>query len=237
MARCYLAELRAVQPVGPYFLCGWSFGGTVVFEMAQQLRAVGQEVALLAIIDAEAHPSVLRKVIRKPDFWLRLLPHSLRGLASWPQSRLRSDSGERQALLRSKARLVMSQLLETMWDMGLDPPGLLMDLGTRERFVPGWYSPVTDAHRKAFRDYIAAVYPGRMTLLKGSTRFRLWCGDPTGGWDTIVSGGVQVRQIPGDHDELFQEPHVKVVAAELRACLDDALARAGCRGQSPAPRW
>ena len=51
LAAAYIAEVRAVQPEGPYFLGGLSFGGIVAFEMAQQLYACGQEVGLLALFD------------------------------------------------------------------------------------------------------------------------------------------------------------------------------------------
>ena len=54
MATDYLAALRAVQPEDPYLLGGWSFGGIIAFEMAQQLEAQGQKVALLALMDASA---------------------------------------------------------------------------------------------------------------------------------------------------------------------------------------
>ena len=54
MASDYLTALRAVQPEGPYLLGGWSLGGIVAFEMAQQLEARGQKVALLALLDASA---------------------------------------------------------------------------------------------------------------------------------------------------------------------------------------
>src|ERR1019366_6007180 len=51
MAAYYIQALQTVQPTGPYLLGGWSMGGVVTFEMAQQLHAQGQLVALLAILD------------------------------------------------------------------------------------------------------------------------------------------------------------------------------------------
>ena len=51
MAASYLAEIRAVQPEGPYYLAGFCMGGQVAYEMAQLLRKDGQEVAFLAMID------------------------------------------------------------------------------------------------------------------------------------------------------------------------------------------
>ncbi|MFN0025707.1 MAG: non-ribosomal peptide synthetase [Acidimicrobiales bacterium] len=47
----YLPQLRAVQPCGPYRFLGWSFGGVIALEMAQRLRAQGEDVDLVAMID------------------------------------------------------------------------------------------------------------------------------------------------------------------------------------------
>ncbi|MFD7663696.1 SDR family oxidoreductase [Streptomyces sp. NPDC059788] len=52
MAADYLRQIRSVQPHGPYHLLGWSFGGLVAHEMAVQLRAAGDQVGLLAMLDA-----------------------------------------------------------------------------------------------------------------------------------------------------------------------------------------
>jgi amino acid adenylation domain-containing protein len=56
MASSYLAALRSVQAHGPYHLGGWSMGGAVAYEMAHQLRAAGEEVALVALIDVAEPP-------------------------------------------------------------------------------------------------------------------------------------------------------------------------------------
>ncbi|MFF7635318.1 amino acid adenylation domain-containing protein [Kitasatospora sp. NPDC008050] len=55
MAADYVALIREVQPSGPYHLLGHSFGGLVVFAMAEHLQALGEEVALLGIMDAYPH--------------------------------------------------------------------------------------------------------------------------------------------------------------------------------------
>ena len=76
MAERYLAAIQQVQREGPYQLAGWSFGGTVALEMAQQLQNAGQSVALLAIIDTRLYSS------RVATFWhgsrvflTSMLPH------------------------------------------------------------------------------------------------------------------------------------------------------------------
>jgi len=54
MAAHYLSELKKLQPEGPYFIGGYSFGGLVAYEMAQQLRASGESVGLLGLLDTYA---------------------------------------------------------------------------------------------------------------------------------------------------------------------------------------
>ncbi len=51
MAERYIAEIRRVQPHGPYFLAGGSMGGMIAYEMALQLRARGETIGLLAMMD------------------------------------------------------------------------------------------------------------------------------------------------------------------------------------------
>ncbi|MEV0522547.1 amino acid adenylation domain-containing protein [Streptomyces sp. NPDC050439] len=52
MAADYAEEIRSVQPVGPYHLLGWSIGGTIAQAVAARLEELGEEVALLALLDA-----------------------------------------------------------------------------------------------------------------------------------------------------------------------------------------
>lgn len=52
MAAHYIREMRSVQPEGPFLVGGYSFGGLVAYEMAQQLTRGGEQVALLALLDS-----------------------------------------------------------------------------------------------------------------------------------------------------------------------------------------
>src|SRR5262249_49767946 len=57
MAATYVRAIRRAQPVGPYLLGGWSFGGVVAMEMARQVISMGQGVAELVLFDVSAAPS------------------------------------------------------------------------------------------------------------------------------------------------------------------------------------
>lgn len=98
MAEHYLASIRQVQPEGPYQLAGWSFGGTVALEMAQQLQKAGASVALLAIIDTRLYAT------RFATFWhgsrvflTSMLPHLwsyISGYLALQSAQPRSGQGE-----------------------------------------------------------------------------------------------------------------------------------------------
>jgi amino acid adenylation domain-containing protein len=53
MAQSYVKVVEERQPQGPYWMCGWSFGGLVAWEMARQWQNAGRSVALLAMFDTD----------------------------------------------------------------------------------------------------------------------------------------------------------------------------------------
>ncbi|WP_285769427.1 non-ribosomal peptide synthetase [Peribacillus sp. SI8-4] len=65
MAADYIDQLRTIQPKGPYHLLGWSLGGNVVHAMATQLQNEGEDVRLVAILDA--YPSHFLPIKEAPD--------------------------------------------------------------------------------------------------------------------------------------------------------------------------
>jgi thioesterase domain-containing protein/acyl carrier protein len=77
MAAEYLKEVKAFQPEGPYYLCGYSFGGLVAFEMAQRLWELGDEVGLVGLFDTTL--SRLRWPLR---VWLSIIRRRLAQFAA-----------------------------------------------------------------------------------------------------------------------------------------------------------
>ena len=78
MAAEYLRAVKARQANGPYYLCGYSFGGLVAFEMARRLRESGDEVALVGLFDTMMNP--LRRPLRS---WLSLIRRRRRGFLTF----------------------------------------------------------------------------------------------------------------------------------------------------------
>jgi thioesterase domain-containing protein/acyl carrier protein len=133
MAAHYIRELRTVQPRGPYFLGGFSFGGWVALEMAQQLCAQGEQVGIVALLDSYPRhlqsfsasvksmlapgnrqqlitvlPNSIFKVIRRKIIWISL-PRVLRNVqnacTAAEQDHRVSPYNGRVALFRASTKL------------------------------------------------------------------------------------------------------------------------------------
>ena len=76
MADEFVAELRAVQPSGPYMIGGWCLGGIAALEVAQLLQQQGEEVKMMILLDTE-RPSSLRALLLRIDFMRQRISHIL----------------------------------------------------------------------------------------------------------------------------------------------------------------
>jgi amino acid adenylation domain-containing protein len=234
LAARYLDEIRAFQPHGPYFLGGFSFGGTVAFEMARQLRAQGEAVGLLAVLDQRPNPGQARAPFR-PAF----LVEFLKNLPRWVWYDL-CQSGPSAMLTRLRLRI---QGLLTRPPRQRDGRGSAPGAATRkagEVFdldrLPESYRKLLEYHYQLLLDYKPQAYAGRVTLLRAKAQplSRLQAGDL--GWSELAAGGVEVIAVPGSHDNLLKEPYVRVLAERLGACLRMAQAGAAPRASlTPAP--
>jgi aspartate racemase len=203
MAAHYIQALQTVQPAGPYVLGGWSMGGVVAFEMAQQLHAQGQRVALLALLDGRIPTP--EETFPKEDSDAVLLVERYFGISFGPMESLAELSKDEQ----------LAFMLEQAKAAGLVPAEL--DASQARRFVELLRNDL-----RATQNYELHLYPGRITFFKASETPAGTSPDPTMGWSSWAGGGVEVHVVPGNHANLMYEPHVEVLAEKLTACLNQA---------------
>jgi len=204
MAAHYIKEIQTIQPHGPYYLGGSSMGGQVAWEIAQQLIAQGEKVALLALFDSTG-PNHLKRIpfLKRISHHLDNLQHigpnyllkKIKGKIQWLKNRLNDSSQTFHLSIKANSPQTLHHLA------------------------------IEQANKQAARDYILQVYPGQVTLFRASDRPAPegWEVDPKMGWDSLVAGGLDIQDVPGDHDSMFREPHVQVLAEKLRRCLEKAV--------------
>jgi aspartate racemase len=215
IAAYYLTELRPLQPTGPYFLGGHSLGGLIAFEMAQQLRKQGQDVALLALFEPTP-PGVMARELPRSSFYARAVHHLGNLSFLSPQGKLT------YVLQRIHERI--KRRVKTVACTGYHLLGRPLSPGLQTFYVEEIVYGLL--YRKAARAYVPRVYPGQVTLFKGQAS----ASDQHCGWDKLAAGGLEVHELPGGHLDMIQAPYVWLLAEQLRVCLHKAQAEAGVQG-------
>jgi thioesterase domain-containing protein/acyl carrier protein len=221
MASEYIEALRSVQPHGPYLLGGASYGGWIAFEMAQQLKSQGEQIALLALIDAAA-PKFLETHGEKddedeatPDPALQShgMAHAMAVIAG---KELRLSLEELQDLPLEE---LLALVLERMREAGLT------DGEVDVSWVLRYRQSYNDRIRAGAR-YRARPYDGRIDLFRttGSEAVEppAEVENPTFGWDAVAPAGVVVHWFAGTHQAMLLEPYVIALAEALTARIDQA---------------
>jgi amino acid adenylation domain-containing protein len=209
MASCYIRDIRNLQPQGPYFIGGFSFGGIIALEVAQQLQQQGEEVASLIMLDTcrpgysqrlplrKRIPIHIEKFLRQPAY----VKQKVKDMARWGKYHLKEKYKPYTKMAHNFAQLAMS-------------------LPEHDEHLE-----VIQANAIALNNYSFNSYPGKLTLLRTADAERDDDAvgieyDPEFGWTDIFEGGLEIHHIPGSHLSLLEEPHISVVAERLKECLN-----------------
>lgn len=200
----YLSELRKVQPSGPYYLCGYSFGGVVAYDMARQLLEAGEIVDFLGLVDTE-----------NPAIEARKLSLSERIAVNW-----------------NKRTLAEKGAIEKVGHIGMRiGTGLAYRLffeaeDAVARTLPqakgaGWLRQVQlrKAYERAMEVFQPAPIETKLTLFRamvGGDKFEL--GEDYG-WIDLVDE-LEIIDIPGNHVSVFHKENIEAIAAAFRKALD-----------------
>jgi thioesterase domain-containing protein/SAM-dependent methyltransferase/acyl carrier protein len=208
MAEHYLAAIRQVQPEGPYQLAGWSFGGKVALEMAQQLQKAGESVALLAIIDTRLYSTSYATFWHGSRMFLTsMLPHLWSYISDYFE--LRSDPS-RPKRAEQQPHSFFGQLRAYLSTAERSGQRKLSKFNTSEFQC---LLRVFHANVRADSRYRPQRYPGQVTLFRAADQ------DSTWGWGNIATNGVELHQIPGHHMNILRPPQVQFLAKKLLTCL------------------
>ena len=198
MARHYVDEIRRVQGSGPYHLAGWSYGGIVAFEIARQLEAAGERVALLALLDA----------------------------APAGEDEAPRDGDEAGLDLPRIAQIFFG--LDSLDFRGLDEPGslgLILQRAADNALVRQAGSPARLAQLAAvLRASTLALSRYRpaepvqtdIDLLQASGESHV--PDPNA-WRRLTAGELRIVPVPGGHHDLLAPEGVACIAGALRAAF------------------
>ncbi|MDQ2975526.1 MAG: amino acid adenylation domain-containing protein [Acidobacteriota bacterium] len=213
MAAHYIKELREVQSEGPYLIGGRSSGGTIAFEMACQLRANGEPVALLALLDS--YPSGYFKLLPGSGSYWQRAQRLLRKVQSHGQNLQQLTPDAKLRYVFGKLKYAPAKTKHKVYRRAYK---IYQRIG---RPLPGVLKNIEEINFAAVKDYVPQVYPGCAILFLASDDLTA-SYDVEVGWQGLVAGGLEKVRISGNHLDIVKEPHVRTLAEKLRACLDRA---------------
>jgi amino acid adenylation domain-containing protein len=213
LAAYYIKEMKTIQPQGPYFLIGISFGGLVAYEIAQQLQVQGETIALLGLLDTYnskmANSQLTEGRSQKHLPLSRLINLLQLGQANVVLSKVGMNLQGKIERLNDRIKQIRCQFYQTI---GRPLPEQLQDFVYQQ------------ANIDASNRYTPEVYLDQVTFFKVTVN--LGSGiSPEASWRELAQGGLEVHTVPGDHLGMLKEPNVSILGEKLKACLDKALSQ------------
>ena len=213
IAERYVAELRAVQPMGPYHLGGFCGAALIALEMARQLERRGQQVGVIIALDhpmapSDAFPTGVAR-------WRA----GVRNARKWfTQDAMKSSSGDLLGRFSSRLRRLTRLLRIGPGRREID----IRDHLGMWRF-PDHQVPMLKLHHDVLGAYTPRPYGGRVALFVPDAMplFGPWPQPERHGWDDLAEGGVSIQVVEGSHATMLQDPY----AQELATAIDEVLRR------------
>ena len=205
MASNYIQEIKTIQPQGPYLLTGYSLGGTIAYEIAQQLQQSGQEVAAVILLDA-INPQILRQGATPLAEKLKLHNANLQKLnfpEQWDYFRHRGD-------LKLKAAKAKLKDL-TYYLQGRANPDAIADHLLK----------LDATNFQALLKYQPQPYTGKVVIFETIERPTDTYYSPSLGWAAFIKYGLEIiDDIPGHHGTMLEEPYVAILGKKLHAYIE-----------------
>jgi len=214
VAAYFASAVRELHPDGPYLLGGWSFGGLVAWEMGRQMRAAGDDVALVAMLDTGV-PTPRHRIQDDTLDHARVLQRIVADLIGWAGASLVRVDRITQLPPRQQAIEAVRMV---------NQPRALPESRVDEILT---LTRVRQANLGALVSYDPPAYDGHLTYVRTAASDRAL---PVDGavefWSSRALGGTTVHRIAGSHGTLLQAPFVEDLAARLGQSLAAALAPA-----------
>lgn len=207
IAAKYLEEILAQNPDGPYALAGYSFGGIIAFEMAQQLSKMDKKVSSLIMFDTYADRNS-----HNEHFFLKM------------GNRMEIEIGKRLFDLELMIfhPTVFKRLKMESYQRKMDQfkKHLHMQANIKETEIMEIIKRVRKVHEDAGRKYIIQSYDGDIYLFRAKIRTNYFKDIKNFGWKSYVKK-VKVIEMEGEHTTMFEPPHEKEFVRKLQHVLNN----------------
>lgn len=206
IAAHYVSAIMTQNPTGPYALAGYSFGGIIAYEMARQFEALNKEVRLLGMFDTYAYRTPyydawMTKNLKRGLYFGRKIWHAI----TFKDGFMKTITTRAKAIERGAIRL--------LWKL---------KFGTEQKQTGffGYSNKIDEMNNLAQKRYKIMPYDIAIELFRAETRSFYLDDYVHMGWKPYALRGVNVHNVPGEHNTIFKEPNDKEFARVLQETLD-----------------
>lgn len=206
IAEHYVASIMARNPTGPYALAGYSFGGIIAYEMTRQFQVLGKTVTVLAMFDTYAYQSNHR------DPWYRKAAYQAKMLVKQVLYTFVLLKQDPKRTIEYKGERLKSKLDELQWKLKRSKePTLVVDHSHKIGLM----------NELAWRNYRLMPQPVTVELFR-ARKLTFYMDDfEFLGWKPFALKGINIHEIPGEHNYIFAPPNDKEFARILQQTLDN----------------
>jgi thioesterase domain-containing protein len=208
LAQGYIEIVQKIQAKGPYYFCGYSFGGLVAYEMAVRLIDEGDCVNLVALLDTP-NPALMAN-LSKADSTRYRRTYLIDRLGKYAGHLRRADIG---AFARRGFAFVVSRLGRFFM------PAIKTGFRTINKPLPRPLRANDPGFQRAGQAYSPKRYTRSLVLFRVQDRGPEDDDDLSMGWDACVTCGVEVHVVPGDHIDMMIMPSAGIIARQLSVHL------------------
>jgi phthiocerol/phenolphthiocerol synthesis type-I polyketide synthase E len=212
MASAYVGEIRRLQPHGPYYVGGYCSGGTIAYEVAQQLKAIGEEVALVAIFD-----TLNWNKLAPANFWQktatafeRIIFHILNFVPL--------DGRGKRAFLKEKFQALRNRI--PVW-RALLVNKFFGSSGDQE-LESSLIAKIWTLNDQAAANYVPKPYAGAITDFRPREQYSIYKRNDLK-WEGLALGGQNIVELSVYPAGMLVEPFVGVLAQALRKSIDSSM--------------
>jgi thioesterase domain-containing protein/aryl carrier-like protein len=194
---------------GPYMLGGWCAHGLLAYEVAQQLKAQGQDVALVLMLET-VNPVRLKQY----SGWRRIVArYQLKlHLFRFESAYLRQlDGKQKRDYISGRLSQKVSRIKQSLRRV------LGRAAETRQGPLDVLYAAASKYYPKSYEGYVA--------LIRSVERSIGFLQQLDLGWTDVLGEDLEIYETPGNHYTIYMEPNVDTLAQKMDACLRRAEER------------
>jgi phthiocerol/phenolphthiocerol synthesis type-I polyketide synthase E len=211
MAKEYIKEMKRVQETGPYYIGGYCMGGSVAYEMGQQLKKMDDEVGLIFLLETYNFSNIPKQTFLKHTY------HNLQKVEFHFKNFLLLST-------KSKWTFFLGKLKEVYRRRKVWYGTISTKLGFGKEDQSSTLAKIWKINDEASLSYVPKPYEGDVLQFVPVKEYADHLG-PGLNWEDLIKGNLEYIQLPVYPGGMLIEPFVQMLADKIKSHIGTGEAK------------